>query len=188
MKRVFLIGDSIRLGYCGQVAELLKDKAEVLYPTDNCRFAYFILASLGLWAMAVPKRDSVDVVHWNCGQWDAAQFEEGKPLMSVEEYAEALKRVHAMIRKNFPNAQIIFALTTPLRDGVPLKAPRTTKDIIRYNEAAKKVMQELNVPVNDLFAVAQTIPEELYADAVHFKSEGYQVLARAVVRTLENYI
>ena len=93
-----------------------------------------------------------------------------------------------MIRRYFPNAQIVFALTTPVRDGVPLKAPRTTADVIRYNETAKKVMAELNVPIDDLFAAAQTIDDELYADAVHFKSEGYDVLARAVVHALEKYI
>lgn len=188
MKRVFLLGDSIRIGYCEAVADLLKGRAEVLYPNENCRFTYYVLAAIGLWAAAIPDRGSVDVVHWNCGQWDMAQFEEGQPLISVEEYADALKRIHAMIRRYFPNAQILFALTTPVRSGVPLKAPRTTADVIRYNEAAAKVMKELNVPVNDLFAAAQKIPDEWYADAVHFKSEGSQVLARAVVRALQEYI
>jgi acyl-CoA thioesterase-1 len=188
VKRVFLIGDSIRIGYCEKVAELLQGRAEVLYPSDNCRFTHYVLASLGLWAMAVPKRESVDVVHWNCGQWDMAQFEEGRPLLSVDEYARALQRVHWMIRRCFPNAQIIFALTTPVLDDRPLKAPRTTADVVRYNNAAKTVMQELGVPIDDLFEAAQIIPREQYADAVHFTSEGYRVLAQAVVRSMEKYI
>ena len=38
-KNVLLIGDSIRMGYCGYTKELLKDVANVYYPEDNCRFA-----------------------------------------------------------------------------------------------------------------------------------------------------
>ena len=38
MKKIILIGDSIRLGYCGFVKEVLADKAEVFFPEDNCKF------------------------------------------------------------------------------------------------------------------------------------------------------
>ena len=189
MKRVLLLGDSIRLGYCEKVGELLKGRAEVCWPQENCRFALYAVASMNNWAYEVGQADTIDVVHWNCGQWDVAQFGAlGRPLMSVQEYGDALKRVDERIRQVFPNAKIIFALTTPILAGVSMTAPRTTEDVRRYNEAAKKVMDELNVPVNDLFSAAQTIPDEAYADAVHYKPEGYQVLAEAVVRTLENYI
>ena len=189
MKRVLLLGDSIRLGYCEKVGELLKGKAEVCWPQENCRFALYAVVSMNNLAYEVGNADTVDVVHWNCGQWDVAQFGAlGRPLMSVEEYSDALKRVHERIRQVFPNAKIIFALTTPLCDDIPLSAPRTTEDVIRYNEAARKVMDELNVPIDDLFEAAKEIPDELYADGVHYKPEGYQVLAEAVVRALENYI
>ena len=59
---------------------------------------------------------------------------------------------------------------------------------MRYNAAALEVMAELNVPIDDLFEAAKAIPDELYADATHYKPEGYQVLAEAVVRALEKYI
>ena len=189
MKRVLLLGDSIRIGYCEQVSALLKGRAEVCWPQENCRFALYAVASMNNWAHEVGQADTIDVVHWNCGQWDVAQFGGcGRPLISVEEYRDALKRVHERIRQVFPNAQILFALTTPIRDGIPMSAPRTTEDVMRYNEAAREVMAELNVPVNDLFEAAKAIPDELYADAVHYKPEGYQVLAEAVVRALEKYI
>ena len=36
-KNIFLIGDSIRQGYCKVVAEELLDIAKVFYIEDNCR-------------------------------------------------------------------------------------------------------------------------------------------------------
>jgi len=189
MKRVFLIGDSLRIGYCEHTAKMLEGRAEVLWPNENCRFSHFILAALCQWVWAIPNAGNIDVVHWNCGQWDMAQFEgNGNPLVPVEEYEQNLRRIHEQIQRRFPKAQQIFALTTPVREEVPLQAPRTTADVMRYNEAARRVMDELGVPVNDLFAVAQAIPPEQYADAVHLTVEGYRVLARAVADKLNEYI
>jgi len=190
MKRVLLLGDSIRIGYCEKVAELLEGRAQVCWPQENCRFALYALVALNNWALEVGEPDKIDVVHWNSGHWDCARFggSEDQPLVTVEEYADALERVHARIRTLFPNAKIVFALTTTVQPGVAMSAPRTNEEITAYNQAAARVMEKLNVPVNDLFSVAQTIPPEDYADAAHFKPEGNQVLAEAVVRALEKYI
>ena len=43
MKQVFLIGDSIREGYCEKVKEALRDRAEVIYPGENCRTSQYIV-------------------------------------------------------------------------------------------------------------------------------------------------
>ena len=40
MKRVLLLGDSIRMGYDSMVKELLSDKYEVFFPEDNGRFFF----------------------------------------------------------------------------------------------------------------------------------------------------
>ncbi|MBQ2954947.1 MAG: SGNH/GDSL hydrolase family protein [Clostridia bacterium] len=188
MKRILLLGDSIRIGYCEKVASILDGKAEVCWPGENCRFAQYMIAAMGGWASAVGRPETIDVVHWNCGQWDTAQFErDGRPLVTEDEYEKALVRVDALIRRLFPNAQVIFALTTPVLPGVPMTAPRTTDDVVRYNRVAQRVMDRLNVPVNDLFSVAAEFSAGMYKDAVHFTPEGYQVLAEAVVRALEKY-
>ena len=47
---IFLIGDSIRLGYCKTVKDCLADVAEVFYFADNCKSTqYVIFTALG-WA------------------------------------------------------------------------------------------------------------------------------------------
>lgn len=43
MKKVFLLGDSIRKGYDKYVERAFEGKASVYYPEDNCRFAAYTL-------------------------------------------------------------------------------------------------------------------------------------------------
>jgi hypothetical protein len=49
MKKVLLIGDSIRLGYQQFVQEGLRDRAEVVGPEDNGRFSKYTLWGINLW-------------------------------------------------------------------------------------------------------------------------------------------
>ena len=59
--------------------------------------------------------------------------------------------------------------------------PRSTAQIAEYNRAAKAVMAELNVPVNDLAAIAATFPDTYFRDGlVHYGEEGSRLLAQAV--------
>ena len=46
VKKIILIGDSIRIGYDKYVKDALKDKAEVFYPSENCRFAQYVLRTV----------------------------------------------------------------------------------------------------------------------------------------------
>ena len=45
---------------------------------------------------------------------------------------------------------------------------RYNKDIVAYNEIAKKVMTELDVPVIDLYDFTSKLDMPLYEDHVHF--------------------
>lgn len=60
MKHVFLIGDSIRMGYASAVGKLLEDVAAVESPEENCRFTTNTLCFLNTWAeqlTTVPAED-----------------------------------------------------------------------------------------------------------------------------------
>ena len=50
MKKILLIGDSIRLGYDDYVKESMKNVAEVYYPAENCQSAAVVLTTLHAWA------------------------------------------------------------------------------------------------------------------------------------------
>ena len=94
MKKVFLLGDSIRLDYCDFVKDMLKDEAEVCYSPDNGRFTDYTYVSLPGWKTLAGDPNEVSVVHWNNGHWDCAHWDHAEePLYTVEEYARRLRRV-----------------------------------------------------------------------------------------------
>lgn len=182
MKKVLLIGDSIRLGYCGYVKELLDGKAELYWPTENCEFAQYVYVHLSWWRSLAGDPADVDLVHWNCGHWDVSHWRGAdRPLNSPELYADMLERIVVQMRKIFPKAKIVFATTTPMNpDGSQSENVRTTEDIARYNEVARSVMKRLDVPVNDLFSVIKAADPAVFHDAAHFNEAGYKLLAAKV--------
>ena len=74
MKTVFLMGDSIRMGYDRYVRDALADEAAVYYPSENCRFAQYTLRNAHDWIEKECQPECVDVVHWNAGLWDVARL------------------------------------------------------------------------------------------------------------------
>ena len=74
MKKIVLIGDSIRKGYDRYTKMALEDVAEVYYPEENCRFAAYTLRHLPDWKDQFNSGDDVDCVHWNAGLWVVIQF------------------------------------------------------------------------------------------------------------------
>ena len=186
MKKVILIGDSIRMGYCHFVKEQLVDQAEVFFPEENCRFSQNVLVGLSEWKKLAGDPRSVDLVHWNCGHWDMARWRgEKQPLNSPAYYGEMLRRIDGHLRVCFPNAKIVFALTTPMNpDGSQGENLRTTEDVQKYNTVARSVMNDLGVPINNLFAVMEKAPSSLFADHCHFVEDGYRLLAKQVAYTI----
>ena len=183
LPEMLLIGDSIRLGYCGAVAEALRGKAEVKWPVENCQNSQTILISLVRWRglVASPK-----VVHFNCGHWDAAHWDgDAEPLTSVEEYARNVRKIIHRIRRYWPEAKIVFATTTTMNPtGKQGRNPRTTESIRMYNAAAVKVAKEEGVAVNDLFAITEKWPASDYADYCHFNKEAAKRLGCLVADRL----
>jgi hypothetical protein len=181
MNRIFLIGDSIRMGYCEHVKGLMADCAEVIYPEVNCRSSQCILMNLFDWSKLCDT-EKVKIVHFNCGHWDAARFDcDPQPLTSLGEYEKNLESIVRNLKKYYPNAKLAFATTTPMNPDYPEnRNPHTTEDNMRYNDVAKRVMQKHGVAINDLFAVAESWGKEYYIDYCHFTEEGYKILGKHV--------
>ena len=198
MKNVLLIGDSIRFGatsnpeyktadspgYGVYVAEMLKGKANVYAPDDNCRFAQYTLRYLYDWAKDI-ECEKIDVVHWNNGLWDVLRINGDEPLTPVDVYELMLGRVCKMMKKIFPNAKIIFALSTAVvEEWARPDFMRFNSDIEKYNEAAVEVLCQKGVIINDLYSVSRGLDESYHADWVHFNEEGSKILARAVAEKI----
>ena len=91
-KNIFLIGDSIRRGYCATTKEELLDKANVFYVNDNCRSTQYVIFSTKGWAGKFNDASLVDIVYFNCGHWDAAHWSgDIEPLTSLPEYEKNIK-------------------------------------------------------------------------------------------------
>ncbi len=179
--QIFLLGDSIRQGYCATVKNDLADRFDVIYPKDNCRFTQHVLVSLGGWR-GLTNPASVKAVHFNCGHWDIAHWNGAPfPLTSLDEYRTNIGHIIIQLRHFFPNAALFAATTTPMNpNGQQGGNPRTTDEIRLYNAALCEACAEAGVKVNDMFAYAEHWGPERFADYCHLTGEGFADLGHEV--------
>lgn len=171
MKKVLLIGDSIRMGYDAYTKDKLAGVAEVVYPSENCQFAEYVLRHLHDWAEALHVGEELDVIHWNAGLWDTLRLFEDDPLTPIDAYSYFIEKICGRIRRLFPRARIIFATSTPVAEHMwpdPKKSMRYNADIRAYNAAALKAIQPYDVQINDLFALLEKVPDSYHSDQTHF--------------------
>jgi len=187
---IFLIGDSIRQGYCETVKNRLEEDANVFYFKDNCRSSQYIIFSIKKWAGMFNDPSLVDIVHFNCGHWDVAHFNGHELSLTTEsEYGRNLQIIIDLIKKFFPRAKLIFATTSPMNPNKRVDTnPRTTEEIARYNDVALKVMERNSIPINDVNTFMLSWGSECYADSVHLTKEAFATLGEYVAEQLKPYI
>lgn len=192
MKKVLLLGDSIRMGYDSYVKEELKDEFEVYYDdTDNGRFSAYTI-----WQFNIlnNKYGPFDIVHFNNGYWDMNhECPDGSETFPLEDYLHNLKRLIGLIRQI--NAIPIFSTTIPiyetkedtLYNGVMYqKINYLDSWVTKYNAAAIHLMEEEHVLVNDLYSLL--LDEPRYAkcqDSLHLTTEGYIKCAKKVASIIK---
>jgi lysophospholipase L1-like esterase len=191
MKQITLIGDSIRMGYTPFVADALAGEAEIWGPVNNGGPSGNVLSHLDEWILT--RTPAADVVHVNAGLHDLKKdFESGRPQASLAEYEANVRQILSKLRdwRDRTGAPVIWATMTPVneqRHHATKGFDRFEADVADYNAAAVRVARELDVPVNDLFAVIESGGRDrlLGPDGVHFTAEGYKLLARAVVACVQ---
>ena len=190
MKKVLLLGDSIRMGYDDYVKEELKE-CEVFYePEDNGRF---ITYEIWMFNNLNSRFGPFDVVHFNAGYWDMnREGPNGEPETPLEDYKHNLQRLIRLIRAT--KAIPVFATTIPIYDN-PIKdgdyEPTNYRNawVLEYNQAALEVMEEEGVKVNDLYSLL--LKEKRYCkcyDSLHLTEEGYQKCAKQVAQVVREII
>ena len=189
-KNVFLIGDSIRMGYCAATREALSDVAEVFYVDKNCRNTQYVITGLNAWANMFSDTTRVDVVQFNCGHWDVGHWRGGPfSLTSEGEYARNLQIIIDMVSEIFPRAKLVMATTTTMNPSGQMGVnPRTNEEISRYNEIVKAVASKNNIPINDLFAITKDWDSSHYKDYCHFSADANSVLGQAVATALRSFL
>ena len=176
LPRVLLIGDSIVVGYYPEVENQLQDKAYIGYLATSrsvCDPTFFDELRVVL------KQYKYDVIHFNNGLhgWG----------YSEEQYQQGLEHLVAVLHKQAPNSQLIWAHSTPhnLGDQLTQLEPKNQR-IYDRNQIATKIMQEANIPINDLFSLCYGKSEIYSSDRVHFKDEGKKLQAMNVVDSIQN--
>lgn len=194
LPKVVLVGDSIRLSYAPIVIKQLDDKAVVVSPQPNGGDSSNVLKNLDQWVI----RERPAVVHFNCGIHDTKFFTAmGKFQVSPEEYEANLRKIVQRIREE-TGAVVLFATTTPILDD-RAAAARKGRDyellessVEQYNGIARKVMEELNVPVNDLHAALSksdrplTTDELIGEDGVHLTNAAQELIGERVAMFISN--
>ncbi len=192
--KILIIGDSISIGYTPFVKEALANKADVFHNPGNAEHTGTGLEKIKEWI----GDGNWDIIQFNWGLWDLCYRSpdskeqgnrdkiNGKLTFTIEEYASHLDSLVTFLQKN-TKAKLIFVTTT----YVPANEPgRFENDAIRYNEAAKTIMQKHSVMVNDIYATSIPIHQQfgLASDNVHYINEGYEKLSELVTKVLSTAI
>jgi lysophospholipase L1-like esterase len=186
MKKLILIGDSIRMGYEATVRNELANVAEVASPQDNGGDSRNVLRHLNDWVLS----QMPDAVHLNCGLHDLRrEFGSPDPQVPIEEYEANLREILQKLKQAAPG-KVMWATTTPVngqRHHETKGFDRWEQDVQAYNAAALRVAGELGIQINDLYRVVNEAgPDRLLtADGVHFEPQGSELLGKAVAAAIK---
>jgi lysophospholipase L1-like esterase len=173
MKKIILLGDSIRLSYQNRVTELLGSDYTVWGPDDNSRFASYTLRMLFDYKAQL---EGADVIHFNCGLWDMCDLFGDGPFTPLEVYVEQMVRIAKILKTYAP--VVIFATTTP---PSPKMWGHDLNRVRAYNAAAMAALEPLGVLFDDLFTpVAEDIDRMISEDYLHASPYGVEILANRV--------
>ena len=185
MKRVFLVGDSIRIGYDKYVKKALEGTCEVTFPSGNCQFAQYLLRYLHIWKDQCCTGEP-DLVHWNAGLWDVLRILGDGCLTPPDAYGVFIEKICCRCERIFPQAKIIFATTTPGGEGrLTAEFERYNADIVRYNEIASEIVRRHGFGIDDLYTVVKNAPAECFSDETHlYTPMGTELTTNAVLRSV----
>ena len=175
---VLLVGDSISMYYTPEVRRLLEGKANVHRAPDNGKSTLHGLANLEQWLGS----GRWDVIHFNFGLHDIAVTAAGTQQVPLSQYESNLREIIRILRAK--SARLIWASTTPVPVG---SNNRSERDAVAYNRAARRIMEEEGIPINDLHEFVESRPNkdllQLPAN-VHFRAEGSVELAGEVAKAI----
>jgi lysophospholipase L1-like esterase len=178
LPRVLLIGDSITRGYGPKVEANLKGFAYVSrMATSKSLGDPALLQQVTL----VLQEQTFDVIHFNNGLHGNGYTQ--------QEYTGALPGLLAVFHRYAPHARLVWASSTDVRQKDHLEtASPDTERVVERNAAVAAILAKRDIPVEDLFSLVKDHPEYHVNDGVHFKDEGYGVLAAEVAKTIKGLL
>ncbi len=175
LPNVLLIGNSVMNGYKNTVIRGLKGKTNVDYwLTPKHLNSAFLFKDL---AIIVSFR-KYDVIQFNIGLhgWPVGQIAENNYVPLLEKYVTT-------IQKNAGQSRLIWASITPVTEtGKPELNKEINPIIAKRNKLAKEVMNNFNIPINDLYGLVENQLELSKGDRFHWKPAGYELMGNQCVK------
>ena len=189
--KILIVGDSISLGYTPYVREDLQGIAEVYHNRGNAQHTGTGLDSIETW---IGTKDW-DIIQFNWGLWDLCYRHpdsktqgnrdkvHGTITYTLEDYGKNLNSIVQWMKAK-SDAKLIFVTTTYVPEN---EAGRYQEDAIRYNQLAKRIMEENGVVINDIYEASRRIHRQYGKDSgdVHYLPEGYRALAKEITDFLK---
>lgn len=185
MKKVILIGDSIRMGYEQTVRVELAETVQVSWAEMNGFDSRNVLAKLDEWAIA----PQPDLVHLNCGLHDLKRDRSaGGFQVPPADYAANVEKILQQLLAH-TSAKILWATTTPVNEHwhrIHKPFDRFEADVQAYNDLAREICGRLGVAVDDLYTFVMQAGRDRYMspDGVHFTADGYELLGVQVAKSI----
>jgi acyl-CoA thioesterase-1 len=182
LPRVWIIGDSISIGYTEPLRAELAGVANVhRVQCDPCSYplnggsTFRGLERIEQWLGG----SNWDLIHFNWGLWDLSYMDDGELRVLLAQYEINLERLVRTLEAT--GAKLIWATTTPIPHGRLNPPKRLPGDEIKYNQVADEIMKRHHIAIDDLFTFAsKRLPDIQAPEDVHFTDEGYKVLAHEV--------
>jgi hypothetical protein len=180
LPRVLLIGDSISRDYYRPAEKLLEGRAY----TARLSTSRFISDPVLLQEIAlVLDNNKFQVIHFNNGMhgWQHSEAE----------YQAAFPKLLATLKAHAPDARLIWAATTSLKESKPLPpgghSQASDERIAERNKIALSLVQKKKIPVDDLHALCQGHPE-YHSDNVHFNPTAIDLQGAQVAAEIEKLL
>jgi len=175
LKRVLLIGDSISVGYTQTVINQLQGAAHV----DR------LANSRGVNDPALVKEITYMLGEY---RYAAIHFNNGLHGFHIPDdvYACCIRQLVQILMQYGQGAGLVWASSTPVTvpgDPSTLDEEKNTI-VLRRNALAADIMQDYDIPTNDLYSVVAGRPQLSTGDGYHYNAEGYALLGESVVRAL----
>ena len=174
LPRVLLVGDSITKGYYGAAEKALRGKAAVARMATS---AFMSDPAFVMQLDCLLDAYRFDVIHFNNGLhgWS----------YSEKEYEAALSEVMAHIRRKEPDATLLLANSTPLRERSDLTTLRDRNArVVERNHIVARFGAANGIPVNDLYGLVADKPNLYSGDGTHFGTDGRELQGQQVAEVV----
>jgi len=177
LPNVLLIGNSVMNGYKNIVIPGLKEKMNVDYwLTPKHLKSEFLFEDLA----TIVRYRKYDVIHFNIGLhgWQ-------KGRIAKNEYVPLLEKYVSTLKENAGDARLVWGSITPVTEtGKSELNSEINPTITKRNGLAKKLMNKLNIPVNDLYELVADKLELSKGDRFHWNPAGYNLMGSQCINVI----